>query len=87
MTTLSTNYSPCIERNSSNVQAGLYLVVRNWFKTLALKEKVNQERRQLLEMTDTMLSDIGITQAQANAEAYRVDLPVERLNILQQGRC
>jgi uncharacterized protein YjiS (DUF1127 family) len=87
MTILSTNYSQCIERNSSNVQGGLYLMLRHWFKTLELKEKVNQERRQLLEMTDAMLSDIGITRAQANAEANRVDLPAERINALQKGRC
>jgi uncharacterized protein YjiS (DUF1127 family) len=87
MTILSTNYSQCIERNSSNVQGGLYLMLQHWFKTLELKEKVNQERRQLLEMTDAMLSDIGITRAQANAEANRVDLPAERINALQKGRC
>ena len=87
MTNLSTNYSQCIERNSSNVQGGLYLMLQHWFKTLELKEKVNQERRQLLEMTDAMLSDIGITRAQANAEANRVDLPAERINAFQKGRC
>lgn len=87
MTNLSTNYSQCIERNSSNVQGGLYLMLQHWFKTLELKEKVNQERRQLLEMTDAMLSDIGITRAQANAEANRADLPAERINAFQKGRC
>ena len=87
MTTLSRNYSDCIEGNINRAQGGLYLQLQHWLKILELKAEVNRERHQLLEMPDTMLSDIGITRAQANAEAQRIDLPLERLNALEMGRC
>jgi uncharacterized protein YjiS (DUF1127 family) len=82
MTTLSRNYSNCIETSSNGIQVGLYQQVRHWFNIVNLKLKVNRERQQLLEMSDTMLRDLGITQAQANVEARRSNLPVERLNAL-----
>jgi len=87
MTTLSTNYSQCIEGSINSVQGGVYLQLQRWFKILALKEQVNRERQQLLGLSDAMLSDMGITRTQANEEAQRIDLPVARLNILQKGRC
>ena len=87
MTTLSTNYSQCIEENINNEQGGLYLQLQRWFKTLALKEQVNRERQQLRGLSDAILSDLGITRAQANEEAQRIDLPVARLNVMQKGRC
>ena len=87
MTTLSRNYPDCLETNSSDMQVGLYQQIQHWLKIMLLKLRVNQERQQLLEMSDTMLADLGITQAQANAEAQRSDLPVERLNALGKGTC
>jgi uncharacterized protein YjiS (DUF1127 family) len=87
MTTLSRNYSDCIESGSIGTQVGLYQQIRRWFKIIVLKLKVSRERQQLLEMSDAMLADLGITQAQANAEAQRNDLPVERLNALGKGTC
>ena len=87
MTTLSRNYPDCLETNSSGMQVGLYQQIQHWLKIMLLKLRVNQERQQLLEMSDTMLADLGITQAQANAEAQRSDLPVERLNALGKGTC
>jgi uncharacterized protein YjiS (DUF1127 family) len=85
MTTLSRNYSDCIESGSIGTQVGLYQQIRRWFKIIVLKLKVSRERQQLLEMSDAMLADLGITQA--NAEAQRNDLPVERLNALGKGTC
>ena len=87
MTTLSRNYSDCIESGSIGTQVGLYQQIQHWFKIMTLKLKVNRERQQLLEMSDEMLADLGITQAQANAEAQRNDLPVERLNVLGKLGC
>jgi len=87
MTTLSRNYSDCIESGSIGTQVGLYRQIQHWFKIMVLKLKVNRERQQLLEMSDTMLADLGITQAQASAEAQRSDLPVERLNALGKVIC
>ncbi len=42
--------------------------------------RVNEERRQLAELEDWQLEDIGITRAQANAEAERAieDIPAGR---------
>ena len=82
MTTLSRNYSNRIETSSNGMQFGLYQQIQHWLKIMGLKMKVSRERQQLLGMSDTMLSDLGITQAQANVEAQRSDLPVERLNAL-----
>lgn len=87
MTTLSRNYSDCIESGSIGTQVGLYQQIQHWFKIMTLKLKVNRERQQLLEMSDEMLADLGITQAQANSEAQRNDLPVERLNVLGKLGC
>lgn len=87
MTTLSRNYAQCIEGNINSTLGSLYLQLQYWFKILMLKEEVSRERQQLREMSDTMLSDMGITRAQANAESRRIDLPVARLNALQKGRC
>ena len=87
MTTLSKNCTQCVDGNFHEVQGNLYLMFRQWFRELELKAKVNQERRQLLNMSDAMLNDMGLTRAQANAEAYRVDLPVERLNAMERGKC
>lgn len=87
MTTLSRNYSDYIESGSIGTQVGLYQQIQHWFKIMTLKLKVNRERQQLLEMSDEMLADLGITQAQANAEAQRNDLPVERLNVLGKLGC
>lgn len=85
MTALSENYSHCIEENSDWVHGHLFQL-QHWFRKLDLKVKVNRERQQLLEMSDTMLGDMGITRAQANVEAHRNDLPVERLIVLKKRR-
>ena len=86
MTAFSKNYHHCIEGNSDWVQDSL-IQLQHWFKKLDLKVKVNRERQQLLEMSDAMLGDMGITRAQANVEAHRDDLPAERLITLQKRRC
>jgi len=44
-----------------------------------LKSTIKAERRQLMEMSDAMLSDIGIDRVEAIQEAIRTDIPVARL--------
>jgi uncharacterized protein YjiS (DUF1127 family) len=53
-------------------------IFRQWVKNQQFKFRVALERRQLLEMSDEMLKDIGISRAQAEAEALRSDLPTSR---------
>ncbi len=45
---------------------------------MALQARIKQERKQLLEMPDYLLKDMGITREQALAEASRQDLPGNR---------
>lgn len=53
--------------------------VRAWAKREALKQKLRQERRHLVEMPDEMLRDLGIDRAAALAEAAKTDIPAARL--------
>ncbi len=48
---------------------------------------IAKERRQLLAMSDASLSDMGITRAQAEQEARRMDLPETRLKALNKETC
>jgi uncharacterized protein YjiS (DUF1127 family) len=57
----------------------LIQIFRQWMKNQQFKFRVAMERRQLLEMSDEMLKDIGISRAQAEAEALRSDLPSSRI--------
>lgn len=55
--------------------------VRAWAEREALKQKLSQERRQLAEMSDDMLRDLGIDRAGALAEAAKTDIPAARLTL------
>ncbi len=46
-----------------------------WMQTQRLRFRLAQERRQLLEMPEHQLRDIGLTRAEATAEALRTDIP------------
>jgi uncharacterized protein YjiS (DUF1127 family) len=60
--------------------------VREWAREESLRRQLRRERRQLLEMDDDTLADLGISRHEAEAEARRNDIPGERLVQLQQGR-
>ena len=49
-----------------------------WMQTQRLKFKLAQERRQLLEMPEHQLQDIGLTRLDAIDEASRSDIPAQR---------
>ena len=53
--------------------------VRAWAKREALKRQLERERRQLAEMSDEMLADLGIDRATALAEAAKTDIPAVRM--------
>jgi uncharacterized protein YjiS (DUF1127 family) len=87
MTTYTQNCHQIVEQGSIGVFARLNQILQQWFGTQLLKVRVNQERAELLAMSDSMLRDMGITRAQAVAEAQRVDLPEARLNALASKKC
>ena len=77
-----TTYTKSCSRSIAGHPAGaldiLTQIFRQWVKNQQFKFRVALERRQLLEMSDEMLKDIGISRAQAEAEALRSDLPTSR---------
>ena len=87
MTTCTQNCDPIVEERSIRVFSKLNQILQQWFASQLLKARINQERRQLLAMSDTMLRDMGITRAQAEEEAQRIDLPEARNNILASEIC
>lgn len=78
-----TTYTESCSRSIAGHPAGaldiLTQIFRQWVKNQQFKFRVALERRQLLEMSDEMLKDIGISRAQAEAEALRSDLPSSRI--------
>ena len=45
-----------------------------------LKASIRKERMQLMQMSDHMLKDIGISREQAREESRREDIPTTRVN-------
>ena len=62
------------------IQIVMVLSIRMWMKNQQLKFQLARERRQLKDLSDAMLRDIGIDRAAALAEALRSDIPASRLN-------
>lgn len=58
--------------------------VRRWWAMQQLKSAVRLERKELLDLSDEQLRDIGIDRAQALRESARDsgDLPADRLSLL-----
>ncbi len=52
---------------------------RVWWATRQLNSDIMQERKELADLPDHILRDIGIGRAEANAESRRHDLPVDRV--------
>lgn len=61
------------------IQPGLNQSFRHWFNIHCLKRGIAHERKQLLQMPEAMLKDIGITRVQAETEAQSTDIPRCRL--------
>ena len=72
---------------SVNTLSSLVQRLQRWAKIQQLKYSVPRERQQLLEISDAMLADLGITRGQAQEEARRVDLPVMRIEVLGREVC
>jgi uncharacterized protein YjiS (DUF1127 family) len=84
MTTYTENCSRSIVGQPAGALDILAQSFHQWMKNQQLKSQVVQERRQLLEMSDDMLQDIGISWAQAETEAMRSEMPIGRL---PRGNC
>ena len=84
MTTYTENYTQGKVGNIVDALGNFVQRLRHWAKIQQLKNDVKQERQQLLEMSDAMLSDLGITWDQAKEEARKVNLPVVRIEILDR---
>lgn len=79
MTTLTENRDEKIAWEILRKQGILKQVFLEWLQVLELKIKVYRERQQLLVMSDLMLNDIGVTRAEADAEALSFGIPQQRI--------
>ena len=87
MTTYTENCSRSIAGQTYGALDILTQAFRQWMKNQHLKFQVAEERRQLAEMSDSMLKDIGISRYDAEAEAMQTELPADRLIGLSRGNC
>ena len=79
MTAYTQNCSRSIAGHPAGVLEILTEILCLWMKNQRLKFQLARERRQLEDMSDAMLTDIGIDRATAQAEAARNDIPASRL--------
>ncbi len=78
MTTYTENCSRSIAGHPAGALDILTHIFRQWMKNEQFKSRVAQERRQLQEISDGMLQDIGVSRAEAEAEAMQTELPLRR---------
>lgn len=53
--------------------------IRIWWATRELSSTIQQERKELAELPDHVLKDIGIDRSEATTESRRYDIPLDRL--------
>ena len=80
MTSYTDTCSRSLATSSAGVLETLSRSIRCWFEYQQLKRQVASERRQLLALTDVELKDLGINRHDAELEAARRDIPLERLS-------
>ncbi len=79
MTAYTQNCSRSIAGRPAGVLEFLTEAVCLWIKNQRFRFQLARERKQLLEMSDAMLRDIGIDREAVQAEAARSDSPASRL--------
>ncbi len=84
MTTYVKNWSESIVMG---VFESAYRRIQVWVEAQNLKAQVARERSQLMEMSDSMLDDMGVSWSEASSEAERMDLPEERMQTLIKEVC
>jgi uncharacterized protein YjiS (DUF1127 family) len=82
MTTYSQSCTHSLVADNTGALENLLNLFRGYGEKLILKHRIEIERQQLLEMSDSMLTDIGIDRFQATREAARNDIPAARLETL-----
>ena len=87
MTTYTENCSRSIAGNPAGALDILTQIFRQWMKNQQLKFRLAQERRQLQNLSDAALKDMGITRGEAMAESLRSDVPIARLDGSTRGNC
>jgi hypothetical protein len=86
MTTLTVKHDESIAQELLREQGILKQVLLDWLKVLKLGVKIYRERENLKVMSALRLKDLGITRAEAEAEAMRSDIPLVRLIALERNR-
>jgi len=79
MTTYTQNCTHASTANTTGLLDSLAQLTRHWMDCQLLKIRIQHERKALLSMSDEMLKDIGVSQAEARQEARRIDIPAKRL--------
>jgi hypothetical protein len=87
MTTLTVKLDESIAQELLRKQGILKQILLDGLQFLELKIKIYREREQLKAMSAIRLNDIGITRAEADSEAMRSDIPLERLIALEKNSC
>jgi uncharacterized protein YjiS (DUF1127 family) len=63
---------------ASRVMGNLSRQIHHWLKMQEIRHQLRQERKQLMRMSDDALKELGISRADANAEARLKDIPAAR---------
>jgi uncharacterized protein YjiS (DUF1127 family) len=79
MNTFFENFSYNFVPGRFTTRSSLLQVLRGFLDNEKLKHQIHRERLQLLSMSDAQLMDIGVDHFQAEQEAQRSDMPVDRL--------
>ena len=63
---------------ASRVMGNLARQIHHWLKMQEIRHQLRQERKQLMRMSGDALKDLGISRADAEAEAWMKDIPAAR---------
>lgn len=86
MSTLSETFQSSQDEYRGSTLERLLREVHDRLRRESLRRELERERRQLLEMSDAMLADLGISHGEARAEARRTDIPADRLRLVKRSR-
>jgi uncharacterized protein YjiS (DUF1127 family) len=79
MTQYTEHCSSNFATNAIALDRGFRHTVAHWIAEQRLKLALRRERRQLVQLSDRQLRDIGIDREAAIVEAGRTDIPTNRL--------
>lgn len=83
MNTRVENYTAAVA--AANALDTLLRKAQAWARREAVKSQLRRERRQLAEMSDEMLRDLGVRREDALAEAAKTDIPAGRLMLASRN--